>query len=193
MIDGTLSGLLQAARFTVQDPRGGARALMAMQLPKSARWLAFAFVIVGSSLLSVIALRLSPAGSDAAIQQVLSRPIGLALTQGIVMLIFAQLMARVGQLAGGKGSFADALLLLTWVQVILMLVQVVQIVLELALPPLADLLGLVGLGLMLWLATNFIAELHGFTSLGAVFAGMLGTLFAAGFAVTLLLVSIGGG
>lgn len=192
MIDGTLAGLLQAARFTVQDPRAGARALMAMRLPMSVRWLAFGLVVTGSSLMTVLAVRFSPAGSDPAVAQVLSQPIALALMQGVVMLVFAQLMARVGQLAGGKGGFADALLLLTWVQVILMLLQIAQIVLELALPPLADLLGLLGLGLMFWLVTNFVAELHGFTSLGAVFAGVICTLLVAGFVVTMLLVALVG-
>jgi len=193
MIDGSLSGLLRAARFSVQNPRAGARALLAMGLPMSARWLAFGFVIAGSSLLTVLAVRLSPAGGDPMVQDLLANPISLAMMQGVVMLVFAQLMFRVGQLVGGKGGFADALLLLTWVQVILMLVQVVQLVLELVLPPAADLLGLAGLILMLWLITHFVAELHGFTSLGAVFAGIIGTVLAAGFAVSLLLVLIAGG
>jgi hypothetical protein len=192
MIDGTLAGLLQAARHSVQNPRAGARALLAMALPMTARWLAFGFVIAGSSVLTVLAVRLSPAGNDPLVQDVLARPIGIAMMQGVVMLAFAGLMHRVGRLAGGKGSFPDALLLLTWVQVILMLVQVVQIVLELVLPPAAEFLGLLGLGLMLWLVTHFVAELHGFTSLGMVFAGIVGTVLATGFAVSLLLVLIAG-
>lgn len=189
MIDGTLSGLLRAARFTVQDPRGGARALMAMRLSMQVRWLAFGLVVAGSSLLTILAIRLSPSGGDPAVAQVLSQPIALAVMQGAVMLVFAQLMAWVGRAAGGKGNFADALLLLTWVQVILLLLQVAQIVLELVLPPLADLLGLLGLGLMFWLVTHFVAELHGFTSLAKVFAGVVGTLLLAGFVVTILLVA----
>lgn len=192
MIDGTLSGLLQAARFTVMNPRAGARAMMDMRLPMSVRWLAFGLVIVGSSLMTVIAVRLSPSGSDPAVLAVLSRPIGLAVMQGVVMLAFAGLMQWVGQKAGGKGSFPDALLLLVWVQVILMLVQVVQIALELLVPAMAELVGLFGLALMLWLVTHFVAELHGFSSLGAVFAGIIGTVLAAGFVVTVLLITLTG-
>ena len=192
MIDGTLAGLLRAARFTVQNPRAGARALLDMRLPTSVRWLSFGLVITGSSVLTVLAVRLSPAGSDPAVQPVLSQPIALAMMQGVVMLIFAQLMFRVGQMAGGRGGFADALLLLTWMQMILMLLQVAQLVLEVALPPAADLLGLFGLVLMLWLVTHFVAELHGFTSLGAVFAGVVGTVMGAGFAASLLLVALVG-
>lgn len=192
MIDGTLSGLMQAARFTIQDPRAAARALMEMRLPMSVRWLAFGVVVTGSSLMTVLAIQFSSAGGDPAVAQVLSQPIALAMMQGVVMLVFAQLMARVGQMAGGMGGFPDALLLLTWVQVILMLVQVVQIVLEFVLPSVADLLGLLGLGLMFWLVTHFVAELHGFQSLGAVFAGVIATVLAAGFAVSVLLIAMVG-
>lgn len=189
MIDGTLAGVLQAARFTLQNPRGGARAVLEMQLPMQVRWLIFALVITGSSLLTVLAVRLSPAGSDPMVADVLSRPIVLTLMQGVVMLVFAQLMARVGQLAGGRGNFADALLLLSWLQVILMLLQVAQIVLEvIQLSSLADILGLLGVGLMLWLVTQFTTELHGFTAPVMVFFGVIGTLLVAGFALSVLMV-----
>ena len=193
MIDGTLAGVVQAARFTVQNPRAGARAVLAMRLPMSARWLAFGLVVAGSSLLTVLSVKLSPVGSEPAVAQVLSQPIALAVMQGVVLLIFAQLMARVGQWAGGRGGFADALLLLTWVQVILMLLQVVQLLLELVqIYAVADLLGLFGLVLMLWLVTHFVAELHGFASLPLVFFGVIGTMLATGFAVSLMIILIVG-
>lgn len=192
MIDGTLAGLLEAAKFSVLDPRAGARRLMAMQLPMPVRWLAFGLVIAGSSVLTVVAVQLGPTGGDPETARILTQPFGLALLQGSVLLIFAQLMARVGQMAGGRGAFPDALLLLTWAQIIMMLLQVVQVALELILPDVAALLGLAGLVLMLWLVTNFVAELHGFTSLGAVFAGVIGTVLAAGFALSIVLLTIVG-
>ncbi len=193
MIDGTLAGVLQAAHFTVQNPRAGARALINMRLPMSVRWLAFGVVVTGSCLLTILAVRLSPSGGDPAVQQMISQPIFLALMQAVVMFVFTQLMSQVGRMAGGTGNFADALLLLTWVQVILMLLQVVQIAVELVLPTANQLISLLGLGLTLWLVTNFAAELHGFKSLGAVFAGVIGTVLAATFAVSILLFSLVGG
>jgi len=192
MIDGTLSGLLAAARFTIQDPRAGARAVMAMNLPMNTRWTAFALAITGSTLMTILAVRLSPAGAELAVQQVLASPLALALMQGIVMLIAVQLMHRVGRLAGGQGDFADALVLMTWLQIILMMVQVLQLALEVVAPMAADVLGLFGLGLMFWLLTHFVAELHGFKSLGTVFAGIIGTAIAASFAMALVLLSIVG-
>jgi len=192
MIDGTLSSLLQAARFTVQDPRAGARALMAMGVPMQARWLAMVFAVVGSTLLTVLAVRLSSIASDPQVAEMLSRPIPLAIMQGVVLIITINLIHWVGRMAGGQGRFGDALLLMAWLQVILMILQVIQIVLELVFPPAAQALGLVGLALFLWLLTNFVAELHGFRSLGLVFGGIIGTVLAVSFGLAVLLVSMGG-
>jgi len=50
----------------------------------------------------------------------------------------------------------------------------------LALPLLAELLGLMAMGLFLWLLTVFTAELHGFRRLGMVFLGILATALAVG-------------
>lgn len=192
MMDTTAAGLLQAARNTVIDPRAGARSLLGLGLAMRARWLAFGIVVSASSVLTVVALYFSPSVNSADMEQVLARPIPLAIVQGVVLWIFAQLMARVGQFAGGKGNFADALLLLTWMQVIMLLVQLAQIAVEIVLPPLTDLFGLLGLALMFWLVTHFVAELHGFTSLGKVFLAILATLLTAGFAVSVLLVTVVG-
>ncbi|MGL5361846.1 MAG: YIP1 family protein [Paracoccaceae bacterium] len=192
MIDGTLTGLLLAARYTVQDPRAAARALMTMNPSATVRWMAFGLAITGSTVLTVLMVQLLPGGAEPEIMRVLANPIALSLTQGVVMLIAVQLMYHVGRLAGGQGGFADALLLMSWMQIILLMVQIVQLLLELVSPPAAGVLGLFGFGLMLWLITHFVAELHGFTSLGAVFAGIIGTTIAAAFAVALLLVSLVG-
>jgi hypothetical protein len=74
---------------------------------------------------------------------------------------------------GGRGTFRDALLLIAWLQFILLCVQALQLLLGLALPPAAELVGLIGLLLLVWLLTNFTAVLHGFTSLWTVFLGLV--------------------
>ena len=148
--------------------------------------MAFVLVVVMSSVLTVLAIHLSTASTEPALIAMQTRPIQFAFAQGIVLLMFAGLIQGVGRMAGGTGNFPDALLLLVWVQVILLLLQVAQIVLQLVLPPAAELLGLMGLVLMLWLVTNFVAELHGFSSLGAVFAAVVGTVLGLGFALAVV-------
>ncbi|MFN3145271.1 MAG: hypothetical protein ACE368_08365 [Paracoccaceae bacterium] len=70
---------------------------------------------------------------------------------------------------GGGGSLDDTILLMAWMQWILVGLQVIQILALLVIPPLVGLIVLAGMGLFFWLLTNFVAELHGFRSLGRVF------------------------
>jgi hypothetical protein len=79
-------------------------------------------------------------------------------------------------------------------QFILLCVQGAQLVALLVVPPLADLLSVAGLVVFLWLLTAFVAELHGFASMGRVLAGIIGSLFAAAFVLAILVqILIGGG
>jgi hypothetical protein len=90
---------------------------------------------------------------------------------------------------GGRGSFADTLIVMVWLQTIMLAVQLAQLVVQILLPPASGLVSLAGLGVFLWLLTNFVAELHRFRSLPAVFGGIVvgGILLAFLLAVLLLL------
>ena len=50
--------------------------------------------------------------------------------------------------------------------------------------------GVLGLGLSFWLLTQFILELHGFQSAWKVFLSILGVLFSAAMAASLVLVLV---
>ena len=92
---------------------------------------------------------------------------------------------------GGTGSFEEAVLLMAWLQFIMICVQAVQAVALLVLPPLAGLIGIAGLFLFLWLLTNFVAVLHGFSSLIKVFLMILASAFGIAFGLSILLMLIG--
>jgi len=64
-------------------------------------------------------------------------------------------------------------LLVSWLQFVLICLQVVQIVAMVLLPPLAFLIGVAGIILFFWLLTAFVAELHGFSSTIGVFVSIL--------------------
>jgi hypothetical protein len=70
-------------------------------------------------------------------------------------------------------------------------IQVVQTALMLILPPLASIVGIVGLVLFMWLLTNFIAVIHGFRSLGQVFVMILLSMFVLAFILSILLTLFG--
>lgn len=188
--------LLIAARDTIQQPRAGARALINMDLPANVGWLALVLMAVASSALSALTFVMSAPSEDPAFDQALtgmfSNPLQLAIFQGIALVIGAMLIYRVGRLFGGKGRFSDAILLVAWLEFILLLLQFAQLILLPISTPLAAALGMFGLVLFLWLLTNFIAELHGFSSLLAVFFGISGTTLAVSFAAAILIVAFVG-
>lgn len=192
-MDLTLASLLQLARFTVQSPREGARMVMQANLPMPARWVALALMAVVSSVVAHLSMGLMPAEAQAQMGGMMASPISTAILQAGLMVVSVHAVFWIGRWRGGKGSFADALILVGWLQFILLILQVVQIAAQVILPPVSNLIGFASIGIFLWLLSNFIAELHGFRSVFMTMLGVLATLFAAGFVLSfVLLAAIGG-
>jgi hypothetical protein len=188
-----LAALLDAAKMTVKDPRRVARYIIGLQLPASTGWLAVALAVVLSALLSVISSKLSPYAAQAGYDTLLSSPLRLALLQGVLLIIGLGLIMGIGRAMGGRGRLSDALALLAWLEAVLILIQVVQVVLMLVSFQLAVLLGLVTYGLFLWMLASFIAELHGFRSALKVLGMILLTILAISFLLALFGIGIPAG
>lgn len=189
-MDLTLPNILALVRLTVQSPRQGARRIMAFDLPINGRWLALILVATGSAIGTHLSIALMPPEQRDMMLTLIASPVRTALLQAGIWAVIAAAIAAGGRMRGGTGSFPDALILMVWLQFILLCVQLVQVVAGVMLPFLADLIGLAGLGLLLWLLTNFVAELHGFRSLIAVFAGLIAGAFAFVFVAAILLTMI---
>ena len=196
-MDLTLPNILALVRLTLQSPRDGARRVMALDLPINVRWLALILVAVGSAIGTHLSIALMPPEQREIMLTLIASPVRTALLQAGIWAVIAAAIAVGGRMRGGTGSFPDALILMVWLQFILLCVQLVQVLVGIAVPMLADLIGLAGLGLLLWLLTNFVAELHGFRSLIAVFAGIVagafGFIFVAAVLLSLILGSPGTG
>lgn len=182
----TAAELGNLLRDSLRDPRGVARGLLRLDLPPNVLWLAAALAAVGSALLTHLGMGLMmPMEMGAAM--VMPSPVFTAVSQFVVVVLTALLAAFIGRMAGGKGQFAGALLLVTWLQFVLLALQVVQLVLMLALPPLGMALGYFAVAVFFWLLSAFVAELHGFRSTGLTFIGVFLTTLAAAFLLALLL------
>jgi len=192
-MDLTLPNILALVRLTVQDPRQGARRIMALDLPINGRWLALILVAAGSAIGTHLSIALMPTEQREIMLTLIASPLRTALLQAGIWAVIAAAIAAGGRMRGGTGTFPDALILMVWLQFILLCVQMVQVLTGIVLPIAADLIGLAGLGLLLWLLTNFVAELHGFRSLIAVFAGVVAGAFGFIFVAAVLLTLILGG
>lgn len=186
-MDISLSHLLSLARFTLQSPREGARMVMSANVPTSARWAALALMAIGSAVLAHLSFGLMPAEMRDQMGAAMRNPFGTAIFQAFLMVASVFVAHWVGQRFGGKGSFDDALILMVWLQFILLILQALQIVVQIAIPPLADLVGIASIAIFMWLISNFVAELHGFQSVGRTFLGVILTLFAISLLLAFLL------
>lgn len=181
-------------RLTLTQPRAAAQAVMRLPLPMSGRWSALLLMATLSALLmQVLGAMLPPTVGP---EGEALRPVGPLVWAGMVtvgMMITAGLAHSVGRWRGGKGEFADALILVAWLQFLQLLLVVVQILLMLVVPPLAPVVEIGGVLLFLWLLVNFVAEMHGFKSLGLVFLGVILTFVGAVFALSILMMALGVG
>ena len=171
----TLTDFLMAARYTIREPRAAARWVLQLGLPVPARWTALALMAVLSTLLVMLDLQIIGAPGDPMVQAALANPMPLAAVQMLILALSAWLMARIGQIFGGTGQFSDAVMLVVWMQAVLLVLQVAQILAALVSLPLSEVVAFAGFAISMWLMTNFVAELHGFTSLTRVFLGILGS------------------
>jgi hypothetical protein len=174
------------AQLSLQDPRAATRALLAMDVPLSARSLGLLLMAVLSAVLMQIGFLIMPPGVDPLANFFAASPFRTAAVQWLILVLSVLFIHRIGRIFGGRGNLADTLLIVVWMQCLMLFVQAVLLVVLLIAPPFAALLNLGGLVFFFWVMTGLVAELYGFTSRGAVLAVFLAASFA--FAVVLVTV-----
>ncbi|WP_209427626.1 YIP1 family protein [Pararhodobacter sp. SW119] len=177
--------LASLARLSLAEPEKGAAAVIEIDPPLSARWMLLALVVAIGTLMAYLLPLLS--GADEA----LPTPISAAMLQGVLNLAAVGLIAGVGRMFGGRGTFEDALLLVGWLQVIMLGLQALQLVALLILPPFASIVMFASIVLFFWMLVGFIRTLHGFQSRLGVLMATLGTLFLAAFVFSIVLLTLG--
>ena len=187
----TLQTLLRNAWDTVRSPREGAAWVMTFDIPRAERWLLLFLITVLSVILAHISGLLLFSQTDMFMGQILASPFISTILQMSVLVITVFLVFWMGRAMGGQGGFGDTILLVAWLQFIMGCLQVIQLIAMLTIPAFGSLLGVVGLVLFFWLLTNFVAELHGFQSLGQVFAMVIVGVIAIGFCMIFLFALIG--
>lgn len=187
--------IAELLRLTFRDARAAARRIMALDLPDSGVWLAYATVVVmglAATVLSLAMIPVDPAIADAnPVMYLAGHPYVAALFQGGFLVVLAAGIAFVGRRFGGIARFRDGLLLVSWMEFVMICIQAVQLVLVLILPPVAMLTGIAAFALFFWLLTAFTAEANGFRSLPVVFLGIIVCLFAAALLSGVAMVGLG--
>lgn len=179
-MDLTFATVTALMRETLTAPRATAARIMAMNPPDDARWLGFVIVVVLSVLVGQVSILVLGEGGFG------GSMIFMAVFQTMILLGLVVAVQGIGRLAGGKGTFPDALLLLAWLQFVMIAVQILQLVAMVLVPLLFGFATMLALAVFMWLLVNFTMALHGFTSAVKVVVGTVFSFF--GLAVVLAIV-----
>ncbi|NAZ36836.1 YIP1 family protein [Rubellimicrobium sp. CFH 75288] len=178
--------LLPMLRESVVAPGATATRLLAWRLPLRTILEAMVLVAVIDAILAGLLGRGTPLLPGVDGDGVTIGPMVHALILIGSLILSAGAIQTGGQLLGGMGSFREALLLMTWLEVLSVMVQVVQLVASLILPPLAGLVGLAGLAVLLWCLVHFVRALHRFDGWGRTLGTLVLAMFAAAIAVSIV-------
>jgi hypothetical protein len=142
-------------------------------------------------LMTGLSLYFMPVQPQSPFFGMMSNPVMSVVFQFVITILMALALNWVGQMAGGSGQIEDVLLALTWVQVVLICLQILQTLALFLYPPIAFLIGIAGLGLTFYLMSAFFAELSGFPSVWRAFFLILLTAFAMTLLLALILTMMG--
>ncbi|TCP63450.1 Yip1-like protein [Rhodovulum bhavnagarense] len=183
--------LIRLARDTVSDPREGARRVLALNLSEGLLWQALVLVVVVSVLLTALGEIAVPAPVDPLLPVFSANPLLTAVVQGGLLVVMVYAIHFIGRGFGGHGDFAGAMTLTVWLQFIMMLLQVAQTVFLIVFPPLAGLIGMLGIGLFFWLLSHFVTVLHGYASALRTFFGIMASMVGIVFGISLIMSLLG--
>lgn len=172
---------LPVARQAINEPQEAASTLMSMGVPREALWPAFFLFVVLSAILGSTTEMLRPT-----VQGVPLAPFPFVMISAIAGAASVFAIWKVGQAMEGTGSFDETLLLMIFLQGILFIGQLIEFALFVVAPPLSSLFSVALIVLAFWLNLNFIAALHGFTSLMRAFGCLI--MASAGVALVLIVV-----
>lgn len=187
----SMSTLAALMRLTFSDPKAGARAVLEAGVPPAAYWLIAALVVVLSALFVGLNQLLVPVDAPGATGPMLPGVSALFIGGNLVVLIFA--VHWVGRAFGGEGSLGDSILLMSWLQAVLLVLQLIIGFLTVFAPFLGGLAFVAAMAYTLWLLVNFIDVIHRFGSLGKSAMMLLLAIvgIALGLGLVLSLIGVG--
>jgi hypothetical protein len=172
-----------------------AGAIVGLDLPRAVLWQAMGLVTVLNVLILAATQAILPVPPAESVIEV--SPMAYALISGAmaVMLVFALFYS--GAALGGRGRFADAIALVVWFVVLVIVLRTAVAFSILVSPIIQEILALASTGVMGWVLVNFINVLHGFHNLGKallvlIFA-VIGIMFGLVSILTLIGVGANGG
>lgn len=160
---------------TLFRPREAAEVLMAMRLPGQGLWMALGLMAVLNAIVYTVSVQLTGPGdpTEAVMPQAFQAPVVFALFLFIALVLTVLSLVWVGRKLGGRASIEDLLVLITWLQVLRLLLQLGVAVLVLVAPALAALVIIVSSFWGIYILVGFVAAAHGFAGSFKAFAAVV--------------------
>jgi len=178
--------ILQVLQLSLKSPKSAIRTVLDWRLSLGESALALTLMAVLSAGLMSLVIGPLPTEIDPVSAAVLTNPVYLAAVQLVGLAMISLFLFLLGRVAGGRGTLPEAVAMMAWLEALLILISVVQVVALVLLPPLGLLLVVGGMVLSVWLTTNFVAELHGFSSLLLTLLGVIAAFIGAVIAMLLV-------
>jgi len=180
----------QMVIMSITKPAEAARVLMAMQIPSQALWTGLALVAVLNTALFTLSNLLMPGPSP--LPAIFNSPIlYLAIVMaGLTLTIYG--LFFVGRLFGGKGSVADIMVLIVWMQALRVLAQAATLVLVMTVPFLAMIVVFAAALVGVYMLVHFVDQAHRFGSVGRAALVLIASVLAIVVGLSLIVTLIGG-
>lgn len=191
----TAESLRALVMLSLRDPAAAARVLLSVRMPQGAYWMALALVVTLSVLVFQVSGMMLPRYATATtnasppILSVSPALLALLLGSNLVLMVFG--LHWMGRAMGGIGNLADMILVMSWLQFLLLLVQVIQAFLALLLPMVAGLVAMGAVIYSIWVLLNFLSVAHGYDSLGKSFVVLIMTILGISIGMSFILSLIG--
>ncbi|MEY8882554.1 YIP1 family protein [Donghicola sp. XS_ASV15] len=181
-----VSTIWQLILATLRDPDAVAESLLGMRLQPLAVWHIFGLTVIASVLMFFGTEVLLPSGLGTMVP-----PFMLTVVMGANLAVMSFAMLASGRALEGAARLDQVVLLMSWVQTMLIALQIPQSVLALAFPSIGPLFAFVVIGYALWLTTRFIKVAHGFETAGRAVATVVFGFVGITFGMVLLLALLG--
>ncbi|KAB7615931.1 YIP1 family protein [Amylibacter sp. SFDW26] len=187
----TASDWIKLAAETLIEPKKSVRVVLSIGITTQQLVLTAAFVIVISMIPSTLMLLMQPIEVQEQYNEIFPGPLTIFSVHFGFLFFASFLMTAIGRFFGGHGTFNDALSAIVWLQFILFLLQVVQLITAVISAPLFILAGLISFIILMYLLFNFISEVHGFTSIMSVVFGTMAVIMGLLIVLPPLLAALG--
>ena len=164
---------------TIYAPAEAARAVIAMNLPREAAWMALAVAAILNTLVYFTNISLVPLPDDFWLP-VIRTPFTYMVASFSLTTVMVFALFWTGRVLGGQGELPALVSLIAWMLCVQSLADVAFLVLFVFLPMLAGLFSLAAGLYGIWILINFITVAHGFPDKGravmTIFMSLVGLI-----------------